>query len=176
MSESRFHHAFDEIIFQLAVSPQPQEEENTQPYACSKCGKMIYWIEERQDWSEIHDSGCPQPQEGGTTQTIIGTACADMATGDAAGTFEQWWRSHAGPKTNLAKDWAEAAWNAAITPSLSPEIATMTSELRQLCNQQAEDEGLWFQATVLPEVHLQQALRKLAWRAEKLLDALEGKS
>ena len=27
-------------------------------------------------------------------------------------TFERWWNSHAGPKTELAKQWAEAAWNA----------------------------------------------------------------
>jgi len=33
--------------------------------------------------------------------------------------------------------------------------------LRILVNQQAEDEGLWFDAKLAPEAYLQQALRKL---------------
>lgn len=32
---------------------------------------------------------------------------------------------------------------------------------RQLVNEQAEDEGLWFQAEYITEQHLQNALRKL---------------
>ena len=41
--------------------------------------------------------------------------------------------------------------------------------LRELVNQQAEDEGLWFDATTAPEAYLQQELRKLHV-------AIEGKS
>ncbi len=57
-------------------------------------------------------------------------------------------------------------------PSLSPEMA----QLRALVNEQAEDEGLWFRAVYVSEAYLQQALRLIHDRAEKLLDALEGKS
>lgn len=34
-------------------------------------------------------------------------------------------------------------------------------QLRELVNQQAEDDGLWFQAQTAPEAYLQQELRKL---------------
>ena len=40
---------------------------------------------------------------------------------------------------------------------------------QKLVNQQAEDEGLWFDATTAPEAYLQQELRKLHV-------AIEGKS
>jgi hypothetical protein len=44
------------------------------------------------------------------------------------------------------------------------EIEKLTSRLQAILavsNEQAEDEGLWFQATTAPEAYLQQELRKL---------------
>lgn len=42
--------------------------------------------------------------------------------------------------------------------------------LRQLVNEQAEDEGLWFIARTAPEAYLQQELRKLHQAIEQVED------
>jgi Lar family restriction alleviation protein len=50
---------------------------------------------------------------------------------------------------HLRKAEAIAAWNTRHNPAL------------ELVQQQAEDDGLWFQAKTAPEAYLQQELRKL---------------
>jgi len=59
----------------------------------------------------------------------------------------------------------------AIIAGHAPEQEWEAKEkaLLELVNQQAEDEGLWFDATTAPEAYLQQELRKLHV-------AIEGKS
>jgi len=64
---------------------------------------------------------------------------------------------------SFRKDW-EAAHAADRAAWEAKEKA-----LLELVNQQAEDEGLWFDATTAPEAYLQQELRKLHV-------AIEGKS
>jgi len=46
--------------------------------------------------------------------------------------------------------------------------------LREIIDQQATDEGIWFVAQTVTEAHLQQELRKLTAAAEKLTDQILG--
>ena len=41
------------------------------------------------------------------------------------------------------------------------EIKEVLAKIRELVDEQAEDEGIWFQAKTAPEAYLQQELRKL---------------
>ena len=48
---------------------------------------------------------------------------------------------------------------------------TLAHRLRSMVDEQAEDEGLWFEADTAPEAYLQQELRKLHAEVEEFLDA-----
>lgn len=45
--------------------------------------------------------------------------------------------------------------------SIRAQLERELAKLRQMVAQQAEDEGLWFNAATAPEAYLQQELRKL---------------
>jgi uncharacterized protein (DUF433 family) len=82
-------------------------------------------------------------------------------------------------KHNLDRDDCEAAleWAAGLLTSLKPldglhiisEAPTGREELRALVEEQAEDEGLWFETKSITEALLQQELRKLHAAVEKYL-------
>jgi hypothetical protein len=42
----------------------------------------------------------------------------------------------------------------------------MMNDIQKLVNEQAEDEGLWFEAKTAPEAYLQQELRRLHYAIE----------
>lgn len=62
------------------------------------------------------------------------------------------WRSSGGHRVNPTH------WE---RPEPEPESDTAESLLRDIVNEQAEDEGLWFMATTAAEAYLQAALRRL---------------
>ena len=48
----------------------------------------------------------------------------------------------------------------------NPRRNKMMNDIQKLVNEQAEDEGLWFEAKTAPEAYLQQELRRLHYAIE----------
>lgn len=58
----------------------------------------------------------------------------------------------------------------ADTPDAMSEMYEALTRIKALVDEQAEDEGLWFQAQTVPEAYLQQALRRLHGLIEMEVD------
>lgn len=69
----------------------------------------------------------------------------------------------AGRLCNAFDDMSEAE---AILSLIETSIEAKYAGVKELVNEQAEDEGLWFEATTAPEAYLQHHLRELHRKIE----------
>jgi hypothetical protein len=83
---------------------------------------------------------------------------------DALGTFEQ-------QKNEIARlrgGWDEAQTYMALSLEREERLRAALREIREMVDRQAEDEGLWFIRVTASEAYLQQELRSLHDRVERL--------
>lgn len=95
---------------------------------------------------------------------------AAQARADAAeATIADYHKTRIRKQTAREVEWERRATEAALG------IASMVAQLREIITDQANDEGLWFDADRAPEAYLQRSLRDLHGVVERAITGLEDK-